>query len=554
MKRKRLSVAVGALAALAVILSTTPGASAKPDAAETRTSAEYAVVGVKTHQERSSIAKTGAAVNGVEDSRLLITATPDEVAKIRKLGYRVDAQDAAAISADRGAAAPADFPSADSNYHNYAEMTAVINKAVTDHPGIITKQVVGKTYENRDIFAIKISDNAATDEDEPEVLFTAHQHAREHLTVEMAVYLINLLTDSYTTDAKIKGLVDSREIWIIPDVNPDGGEFDISTGSYKSWRKNRQPNSGSSNVGTDLNRNWDYKWGCCNGSSGTTSSETYRGPSAASSPEVKALQNFVGSRVVGGKQQISVGIDFHTYSELVLWPYGWTYDDTAPGLTSEDQRVFSTIGKAMAAKNNYTPEQSSDLYITDGSIDDYLWGVHKIYGYTFEMYPTGTAGGGFYPPDEVIARETARNKEAVLLLLDYADCPKRSIGGTCGTTPPDPGGKVFENTNDVTIPDAGAAITSDIAVTGVTGNAPATLKVDVNIVHTYRGDLVIDLVAPDGSAYRLKNSSTSDSADNVIATYTVNASTEVANGTWKLKVQDTYRADTGYINSWKLTF
>ncbi|WP_425426377.1 proprotein convertase P-domain-containing protein [Actinokineospora terrae] len=143
----------------------------------------------------------------------------------------------------------------------------------------------------------------------------------------------------------------------------------------------------------------------------------------------------------------------------------------------------------------------------------------------------------------------------MLNLLDYSDCPPRAIGKTCGgTTPPDPGGKVFENTNDVTIPDGGAAITSDIAVSGVTGNAPATLKVDVDIKHTYRGDVVLDLVAPDGSAYRLKNSSTSDSADNIIATYTVNASTEVANGTWKLRAQDTYRSDTGYIDSWKLTF
>ncbi|MEV6523220.1 S8 family serine peptidase [Longispora sp. NPDC051575] len=112
----------------------------------------------------------------------------------------------------------------------------------------------------------------------------------------------------------------------------------------------------------------------------------------------------------------------------------------------------------------------------------------------------------------------------------------------------------FENTADVTIPDAGAAITSSIAVTGRAGNAPTTLKVGVNIQHSFRGDLVIDLVAPDGSTYRLKNSSTSDSAANVVATYTVNASSEVANGTWKLKVQDTYSSDTGYINSWNLTF
>ncbi|GHH54070.1 S8 family peptidase [Lentzea cavernae] len=116
-----------------------------------------------------------------------------------------------------------------------------------------------------------------------------------------------------------------------------------------------------------------------------------------------------------------------------------------------------------------------------------------------------------------------------------------------------PGGGSFENTADVTIPDAGAAISSSIAVSGVTGNAPATLKVDVNIVHTYRGDLVIDLIAPDGTAYRLK-ASNGDSADNVVATYTVNASSEVANGTWKLQVQDVARQDTGYINSWKLTF
>ncbi|WP_371527072.1 M4 family metallopeptidase [Streptomyces sp. NBC_01283] len=116
------------------------------------------------------------------------------------------------------------------------------------------------------------------------------------------------------------------------------------------------------------------------------------------------------------------------------------------------------------------------------------------------------------------------------------------------------GGTDFENTADVSIPDNGAAVTSSVNVTGRTGNAPSTLKVGVDIVHTWRGDLVVDLVAPDGSTYRLKNSSASDSADNIQATYTVNASSEVANGTWKLKVQDVAAQDTGYINSWKLTF
>ncbi|MFJ2696661.1 M4 family metallopeptidase [Streptomyces rochei] len=116
------------------------------------------------------------------------------------------------------------------------------------------------------------------------------------------------------------------------------------------------------------------------------------------------------------------------------------------------------------------------------------------------------------------------------------------------------GGTSFENTADVAIPDNGAAVTSSVAVTGRTGNAPANLQVAVDIVHTYRGDLVIDLLAPDGTAYRLKNSSSSDSADNVNQTYTVNASSETANGTWKLRVQDVAARDTGYISGFKLTF
>ncbi|MFJ9986183.1 M4 family metallopeptidase [Streptomyces globisporus] len=129
-----------------------------------------------------------------------------------------------------------------------------------------------------------------------------------------------------------------------------------------------------------------------------------------------------------------------------------------------------------------------------------------------------------------------------------------NVGARPGGGDPDPGGKVFENTTAVNIPDAGAAVTSAVTVSGVAGNAPSALKVDVNISHTWRGDLVIDLVAPDGTAYRLKNSSSGDSADNVVATYTVNASSEVANGVWKLKVQDVARQDTGKINSFKLTF
>ena len=247
------------------------------------------------------------------------------------------------------------FPPADSNYHDYPELTTKVNQVVADHSSIARKLSVGTSYQGRDLMLIKISDNVATDEAEPEVLFTAQQHAREHLTPEMAIYLMDLFTDNYGSDPQITNLVNSREIWIIPTLNPDGSEYDIATGSYRSWRKNRQPNSGSSFVGTDQNRNWNYHWGCCGGSSGSFSSETYRGAAPESAPEVARVADFVRSRVVGGVQQIKVGIDWHTYGEFVLWPYGYTFNDTAPGLTLDDRNTFATLGQQMAATNGYTP-------------------------------------------------------------------------------------------------------------------------------------------------------------------------------------------------------
>ncbi|MFC9959773.1 S8 family serine peptidase [Streptomyces nigra] len=131
-----------------------------------------------------------------------------------------------------------------------------------------------------------------------------------------------------------------------------------------------------------------------------------------------------------------------------------------------------------------------------------------------------------------------------------ADATKTVQAVSGGST----GGTTFTSTSALSIPDAGSAVESPITVSGRGGNAPSALKVDVDITHTYRGDLVVDLVAPDGSAYRLKSSSGSDSADDVRATYTVNASTEAADGTWKLRVRDTAAQDTGRINSWSLTF
>jgi carboxypeptidase T len=428
----RRTAVFAALLALALAAPLSPGANADSAAKAAPTADDVRQYEVHMHatvKERTALQQAGVTVDEVDDHGVVVSGRADQIRKLRAQGYEVTPLGAVPDrSAEEGEIRLYDFPSADSRYHNYAEMTSEINSVVSANSSIVSQRVIGTSYQGRNIVALKISDNVGTDEAEPEVLFTHHQHAREHLTVEMALYLLNELTSDYGTDSRVTSLVNSREIWIIPDLNPDGGEYDVATGSYRSWRKNRQPNSGSSYVGTDLNRNWAYRWGCCGGSSGSTSSDTYRGTAAESAPEVKVVANFVRSRVVGGVQQIKTGIDFHTYSELVLWPYGYTTADTATGMTADDRNAFAAVGQKMAASNGYTPEQSSDLYITDGSIDDWLWGSQKIFGYTFEMYPSSSAGGGFYPPDEVIARETARNRDAVLQLLENSDCMYRSIG------------------------------------------------------------------------------------------------------------------------------
>ncbi|GAA1505386.1 M14 family metallopeptidase [Streptomyces synnematoformans] len=389
---------------------------------------QYEIPGQTGREARTRLAATGVSVDEVRDHSVVVSADGAQARQLRALGYRLERLPDPPARLAGKTPTPLDFPPADSGYHNYAEMTAEIDRRIAQRPDLISKRVIGTSYEGRDIVAVKISDNVAADEDEPEVLFTHHQHAREHLTVEMALYLIGEFADDYGTDRRITDAVDGREIWIVPDLNPDGGEYDIAAGSYRSWRKNRQPNPGSGAVGTDLNRNWDYRWGCCGGSSSSPYSSTYRGSAPESAKEVRVVADFARSRVVGGEQQITAGIDFHTYSELVLWPYGYTYNDTAPGLTQDDHDAFAAVGGKMAASNGYTPQQSSDLYITDGTINDYLWGEQKIFSYTFEMYPRSAGGGGFYPPDEVIERETSRNRDAVLQLLENADCMYRSIG------------------------------------------------------------------------------------------------------------------------------
>ena len=400
------------------------GAGTGEETYELRT---YFVNGVASKEQRTAVASTGADIIEIGAEYVIIRATGQEASKVAKLGFLVEEL-----------VQTLDFPSADAAYHNYAEMVAEIQSVAAAHPDLVSYFTIGQSYEGRELWAAKISDNVSVDEAEPEVLFLGLHHAREHLTVEMTLYILNLLAGQYNIDPQITDLVNSREVYIVFNTNPDGGEYDIATGVYRSWRKNRQPNPPYTYIGTDLNRNYGYNWGCCGGSSGLPYSETYRGASAFSAPETQRVRDFINSRVVGGKQQISTSITFHTYAELVLWPYGYTYTDIPADMTQDDHSVFVAMGQAMAATNGYTAQQASDLYITDGTYDDWAYGVHKIFAYTFEMYPT-TSSPGFYPPASVIPQETSRNEQAVRYIIQQADCPYRTIGKEgqyCSTTPP----------------------------------------------------------------------------------------------------------------------
>jgi len=330
-----------------------------------------------------------------------------------------------------GAASP-DFPAKDSRFHNFPEMVAEIHAAEAAYPGLVDVFSIGKSHQGRDIWAAKISDNVGVDENEPEIMFDALHHAREHMGVEQVLYLLRVLTVDYATDPEVKSLVDGREIFIVFAVNPDGFEFDLtaSTGThrpYRAWRKNRQPNAGTTYVGTDLNRNYGYRWGCCGGSSGTKSANTYRGPAAWSAPEVRAIRDFVASRVVDGRQQIKSHVTFHTNGELVLWPYGYTKTNLPADMTLDDYNAIVAFAKGQAGRNGYKAEQSSDLYITDGDQIDWMYGAYRIFSYTWELFPpeTATVWGDHYPADENIARETARNRKALLFVIDVGACPYR---------------------------------------------------------------------------------------------------------------------------------
>lgn len=392
---------------LFTLLSTTP------QVAQTETQRTY-VLKLKAQDsfQRTMIANTGAAIEFVKPDYVIVTALLEEKNKLEKMGLIIEDLTARSVQ-------NLDFPNEDSKYHNYSELTQALQDLHQQFPQITQIKSAGRSVEGREIWAFIVRGEQDPNKQIPQAIFMGGHHAREHLSVDTPLRLLQWLLAEYQSgNSKVVNLINSREIHIIPAVNPDGLEYDVSSSKYKMWRKNRKLNKNGT-YGVDLNRNYGYGWGT-GGSSTNPNSDTYMGTTPFSEPETLAIKNYVESL-----KSVKILLSYHTYSSLILYPWGHLNDKIS---NAKDYQTFVKMAEKMAGWTGYTPEQSSDLYIASGDTCDWAYGEHGIFAFTFELDPKDSWGGaGFYPGDEVIDEVVSKNKEPFLYLIDLADNPHRAL-------------------------------------------------------------------------------------------------------------------------------
>jgi hypothetical protein len=297
-----------------------------------------------------------------------------------------------------------------------AETWAAVDSIIALYPSVASAKFnIGSSHEGRPIYAIRISDNPNTDEAEPAILFTGLHHAREPIGPHILLYTMQQLASGYGVDSEITGLVDSREIWFVPIVNPDGYEYNRATNPAGGgmWRKNRR-NNGDGTFGVDPNRNYGYFWGHDNsGSSPNTNSETYRGPFAFSEPEIQVIRDFCFTH-----PNIVIAMNYHSYSDLLLYP--WGYDQ----IYTPDNDIFASMADSATSFNGYAPGPGWGLYLTNGDSDDWMYGDQGILSFTPEV---GGGSDGFWPSPSRILPLTLENHPANMLMIKLVERPGRLL-------------------------------------------------------------------------------------------------------------------------------
>ena len=278
-------------------------------------------------------------------------------------------------------------------FHSYAQMLQEMEQVAAEHPRIAELHDIGDSWEktqgiaDRDIWALKISDNVEREEaQEAEVLYIGCHHAREIITPEILLSFMHYLVDHYGSNPDVTFLVDNRQLWLIPMLNPDGHDYVFTTDIW--WRKNRRDN-GNGTFGVDLNRNYGYMWGCDDvGSSPRTSSETYRGSGPFSEPESQAIRDFVEEHT------FVISLSYHSYGNLFLFPWGYIPENTP------DHETFVAIGDSATVFNGYFAGNLAmgAIYQVNGGSDDWLYGEqttkYKVFAFTPEV---GNSDDGFHP-------------------------------------------------------------------------------------------------------------------------------------------------------------
>ncbi|MBI4863897.1 MAG: zinc carboxypeptidase [Candidatus Riflebacteria bacterium] len=352
-----------------------------------------------TAAERAQIVKWGVEVIEVRKDSITV-AIPQEgklQTKVARAAARYPGAEVMVEDADdlfsRFAAQP-DLGA----YHNLPEIKDELNGLAGRFPQIASVHSIGKTVEGRDTLALRITGPDAAPWGRPVFLFMGAHHAREWISVEVPLAIGKWLCEGYATDPAVKSLVDAREIWILPAVNPDGLNYSQTQSKY--WRKNRRKNADGS-YGVDPNRNYGYKWGTA-GDSGYPGSDVYRGTEAMSEPETRNVGEFAVAH------HLTASISYHSYGDKVMHPWSYTYD------TSPDKEVFSKLAQGMAGLNGYSPIQSSELYPSSGDTDDYLYGTHGACSFTYELAQS------FIPAESEIPEICSKNVKAAQYLLENA--------------------------------------------------------------------------------------------------------------------------------------